>query len=183
MPYVVLTGAKVEIVNSFNEPQKQERNNKLFSRLGWWIGTSQFLSGISAFFVLFGLDYIKNNYGFDVISMFGPNAKNIILISGFTTLLSGIVLMPPTLKMLRANYPFMNNLYAAPALALVLGLIGTFVLTSPDMQPKETQDATMVAQNVSDAPKPEKPAEIAPINQNEKIEEEKLQLRGTYYAR
>lgn len=182
MTYVGSTGATVEIVNSFSQQEKPQRDNKLFSRLGWWLGTSQFLSGLCAFILIFGLDYIKVKFGFDIMSMFGPNAKNLIIISGFTTLLSGIVLMPPTLKMLRANYPFMNNLYAAPSLALVLGLVGVFVLKSPDLLPKGAQDMNVTAQKTIE--QPQTPTQIAQVQQNEKLEEEeKIQLRGTYYAR
>jgi len=174
----------VEIVNSFNEPQKQERNNKLFSRLGWWIGTPQCLSGISAFLLILGFDYIKKHYGFDLMSIFGPNAKNIILLSGFATLLSGLVLMPPTLKLLRANYPFMNNLYAAPALGLVFGLVGIFAIKSPDFMVQNKQDATQIAQKINSI---NTDASVAKTEEMPKIQEvkqeEKIQLRGTYYAR
>ncbi len=181
MTYVGFTGATVEIVNSFNQQEKPQRENKLFARLGWWLGTSQFFSGLCAFILIFGFDYIKNKFGFDIMSMFGPNAKNLIIISGFTTLLSGIVLMPPTLKMLRANYPIMNNLYAAPSLALVLGLIGIFVLKSPDFLPKGAQDMTAEAPKTIE--QPQAPTQITQVQQNEKLEQEKIQLRGTYYAR
>ena len=91
LTYVGFTGATVEIVNSFNQQEKPQRENKLFARLGWWLGTSQFFSGLCAFILIFGFDYIKNKFGFDIMSMFGPNAKNLIIISGFTTLLLSLI--------------------------------------------------------------------------------------------